>query len=186
MAYIQIEVFCQLNKLHAHYMKNPPSTLIFFWQNPPQARTGEKKLPANKLILCPMVDNTCQISITKGGELKENRVKLGSLSLHDGSHIDIGLIPSKTELSKNDKTGFSEAENPGTRAAYWYAMQSSEEECNLEFMDVQVNMSKDCYHGRSPVLVIPCLTNKLDIAPFCKLTVPQLQGDEAKSKRRRL
>ena len=106
------------------------------------------------------------------------------MSLHDGSQVDIGLIPSRTELSQNDKTGFSEAENPGTRAAYWYAMQSSEEECNLEFMNVQVNLSKDCY--QNPVLVIPCLTNKLDIAPFCKLTVPKLQGDEAKSKRRGL
>ena len=65
-----------------------------------------KKIPANKLTLCPMVDSTSQISITKIGELKENRVKLGSLSLHDGSHIDIGFIPSKTELSKNDNTGF--------------------------------------------------------------------------------
>ena len=141
-----------------------------------------KQILANKFILCPMVDSTSQISITKIGELKENRVKLGSLSLHDGSHIDIGLIPSKTELSKNDKTGFSEAENPGTRAAYWYAMQSSEEECNLEFMNVQVNLSKDCY--QNPVLVIPCLTNKLEIPPFCKLTVPK-QVDEPKSKRRR-
>ena len=131
-----------------------------------------------------MVDSTSQISITKIGELKENKVKLGSLSLHDGTTIDIGLIPSRTELSQNDKTGFSEAENPGARAAYWYAMQSSEEECNLEFMDVQVNMSKDCYHGSSPVLVIPCLTNKLEIPPFCKLTLPK-QVDEPKSKRRR-
>ena len=101
-------------------------------------------------------------------------MKLGSLNLQDGTAVDIGLIPSATQLSKNDKKAFTEAENPGTRAAYWYAMQSSEEECNLGFMNVQVNLSKDCYQNQ--VLVIPCLTDKLEIPPICKLTVPKQVG----------
>ena len=50
-----------------------------------------------------MVDSTSQISITKVGELRQDRVKLGSLNLQDGTAVDIGLIPSATQLSKNDK-----------------------------------------------------------------------------------
>ena len=82
--------------------------------------------------------------------------------------MDIGLVQRNIHLSTNGKGEYTEKENGGSRAAYWYVSCKEQDNDSMDDWNMDVKVQEDMKLANMK-LQIPQLINKENIPPHTRL-----------------